>query len=135
MADLKQSVCAVCLEKKGEYSKLLSKVQPSIANTIKEYIWPECNEEFTVCPDVICSNCRRNIFLQEKGSSTYFSNWMSKASQVDRPKIRRSTELCDIIQSSHVKTQAVGHLKDNICSCCFSLLEKGLRIKIKLLDK
>ncbi|XP_065681027.1 uncharacterized protein LOC124817657 isoform X2 [Hydra vulgaris] len=50
---------------------------------------------------------------------------MSKVSQVDRPKIRRSTKLSDIIQSSHVKTQAVGHLKDNICSCCFSLLAKG----------
>ena len=74
MADLKQSVCAVCFEKKGEYSKSLSKVQPSIANKIKEYIWPEYNEEFIVCPDVICSNCRRNIFLLEKGSSTYLSN-------------------------------------------------------------
>ena len=52
MAGLKQSICAVCLEKKGEYSKLLSKVQPSTANKIKEYIWPEYNEEFIVCPDV-----------------------------------------------------------------------------------
>ena len=81
MADLKLFV-QFNWKKKGEYSKSLSKVQPSIANKIKEYIWPEYNEEFIVCPDVICSNCRRNIFLPEKGSSTYLSSWISRVSQV-----------------------------------------------------
>ncbi|XP_065653831.1 uncharacterized protein LOC136080734 [Hydra vulgaris] len=125
MADLKQSVCAVCLEKKGKYSKSLVKVQPSVANKIKEFIWPEYNAEFNVCPDVICSSCRRNIFLLEKGSNTYLSNWISKVSQVDRPRIRHSTELSDIIQSSHVNTKDVESLKKNLCSCCFTLLARG----------
>ena len=65
MADMKLFTQFVW-KKKDAYSISLSKVQPSMANKIKEYIWPEYNEEFIVCPDVICSNCRKNIFLLEE---------------------------------------------------------------------
>ena len=77
-----KSTCAVCFEVKGEHSKTLNKITKGIEEKIATYIWPAYNLGISVCPSVICSNCRRNLFCLEKGSTEYLSKWMEKVSKV-----------------------------------------------------
>ena len=76
--NVNKSTCAVCFEFKDERTKTLHKKTKGIEAKIQSYIWPSYNLGKSVCPSVICSNCRRNLFCLEKDSTEYLSNWMQK---------------------------------------------------------
>ena len=60
--EFKMCTCAVCLTNKGIRSKCLTPITPSVSEKIQEYIWPNFDSDLDVCPSVVCSNCRRNLF-------------------------------------------------------------------------
>ena len=69
-----RSTCAVCFEVKGEHSKTLNKITKGIEEKIVTYIWPAYNLGISVCPSVICSNCRRNLFCLDQ-PNIYQNGW------------------------------------------------------------
>ena len=78
----KISTCAVCLVKKGGRSKGLVRITPSVETKIQDYVWPNFSVKHEVCPEVVCSNCRRNLFSLENGKNEYLSSWLIKISMV-----------------------------------------------------
>ena len=81
-SEFKHSTCAVCLINKGSRSKSLTSITPSVSSKITEFSWPNFNLELDVCPSVVCSNCRRNLFCLKKGETTYLSSWLEDISKV-----------------------------------------------------
>ena len=109
-----KSTCAVCFEVKGEHSKTLNKITKGIEEKIATYIWPAYNLGISVCPSVICSNCRRNLFCLEKGSTEYLSKWMEKVSKV--------LIIMKVLLNTSSGTQQCPSYKSY--SCCLPTLER-----------
>jgi hypothetical protein len=84
MALINNATCAVCFENKGVYSKSLLKITPALVEKIRMYVWAEYDPEKNICPEVICSNCRRNLFSLDKNKTDYLAQWMDKISKVEQ---------------------------------------------------
>ena len=81
-ADIKMCTCAICLINKGIRSKCLTPITPLVCEKIQEYTWPNFDSDLDVCPLVVCSNCRRNLFSLNKRGTAYLSNWLESILKV-----------------------------------------------------
>ena len=84
MAEInKHAICAVCFENHGLCSKYLSGITEKVEGLIINYVWPVFSREKLICPAVICSSCKRNLYPLDKGDTKYIGNWIEKISKVN----------------------------------------------------
>nr|XP_012557502.2 uncharacterized protein LOC105844913 isoform X1 [Hydra vulgaris] len=124
-SDFKLCTCAVCLINKGIRSKSLTPITPSVREKIQEYIWPNFDSDFEICPSVVCSNCRRNLFSLNKGETAYLSNWLETISKINRNTIRRTSSL-QCIQTDVEPELNFSSVNKKICGLCYLNLGRGI---------
>nr|XP_047125442.1 uncharacterized protein LOC124807543 isoform X1 [Hydra vulgaris] len=124
-SDFKLCTCAVCLINKGIRSKSLTPITPSVREKIQEYIWPNFDSDLEICPSVVCSNCRRNLFSLNKGETAYLSNWLETISKINRNTIRRTSSL-QCIQTDVEPELNFSSVNKKICGLCYLNLGRGI---------
>ena len=73
--------CCCCWEFFGARSKSLYPVNSTIETLMKLYIYPGYSLEICNYPTVVCSSCRRNLYLMKSGN-TPRGSWGERVSKV-----------------------------------------------------
>ena len=79
-------ICCCCWEQFGLNNKSIMDVSETIEHMMQIYVFPGYKKENEAFPSVVCSNCRRNLYLLNQGKSSSAS-WGEKISKVIKYRV------------------------------------------------
>ena len=134
MADDKCLICACCFISFGKGSHKLIKVTPALQLHIQNLIWREYDVEKECCPKNICNSCKTNLYALNRGETSKLNDWIEKISQINRQKLRRSSDISEISEQITTNNQdIVDKIVKKICPSCFSTIGMISLSKLKIL--
>ena len=78
----RSSVCCCCWEYFGLRSKHLTLVNSAIGKTVQTFIYPGYSVDVCSYPSMVCSGCRRNLYLLKAGKQSRGA-WGEKVAKVE----------------------------------------------------
>ncbi|XP_047136879.1 uncharacterized protein LOC124813624 [Hydra vulgaris] len=119
----RNATCCCCWEFFGARSLPLSPVNSTIENLMKLYIYPGYSLEISSYPTVVCSSCRRNLYMIKSGN-TPRGSWGEKVSKVEWKMLtRNSNGMLPISETEPVISFSANNSK--LCGQCYSILSAG----------
>ena len=73
--------CCCCWEQFGFRSKQLYPVNETVEKAMKTFIYPGYSSDVCSYPNMVCSGCRRNLYLLKAGKESRGA-WGEKVSKV-----------------------------------------------------